>query len=960
MLEYSKFLVGWDHKLRNRGNMKLLLMACMAGVVCFVSANELTWRYTLEKPADGWNKSGADVSSWKEGVAPFSRDDHFAGRRTGVKWTSKAIWLVRTFEFTKEQLADKSKTVMLKMAYDEDPAVYINGVLALERKGSHGEMRDYPISRGSLATLKPGANTVAVLCRQTEGGQGIVVDLIFDGNFPPETEKLIEIMLGRPIAQEERYDSYQLINALEAKDELLVDWIRQDADIGRKVYGEELFEGGRFAENFRNCVKKAANGKPIPSDLQAQVAYYKKICKARRDVRLKSLAKTLPMWVFARHFVMGGSHYAYTEGQSDAQAERNSQPGGQLCLLQAKPDGTFQETVLLEAREGVIRDVDVDFDGKKILFAWRKHHSTDDYHLYESTLVNITNTWQLGEIKQLTEGVGVADYEGCYLPDGSIIFNSSRCVQTVDCWWTEVSNLYKCDARGKNLRRLTYDQVHDNYPAITWDGRILYTRWEYNDRSQMYPQPLYEMLQDGTRQTAVYGENSWFPTTIIHARAVPNSKHLYAIATGHHSRQPGYLIFIEPEKGRQEAEGVTKVAPVRETKSVIVDALGQDEDLFAYPYPLSEEQLVVTYNPVGRRGRYAYSEKFGIYWFTKAGEHELLATRRVDKPAGRAVPLIARKRPPQRPSVVDMKKTTGTFNIQDVYEGEPMKDVPRGTIKKIRVVQIDYRAAGIGENGNGGPGGAALVSTPPSINNGAWDPKIIIGDADVYADGSALFTVEAKAPVYFMLLDEKGRMVQTMRSWTLLQPGEYAGCVGCHENKNLGALSKGGTTKAMAKGAQKLQPINGPKRGFSFLKEVQPILNKHCVTCHDGKHEKTKFALTSEGVPDNGAKRLWTKSYISLTHRGAADHEMLNWISAASTVKLIPAYFKGSNKSKLFKNLDAGHCKTITPQEIAVLAMWVDLGVPFCGDYTEANLWNDGEKAKYERYYNKRKQFETP
>jgi hypothetical protein len=929
-------------------------------MVCMATAEEMQWRYTLDQPAEGWNKPGFDASAWKEGPAPFSRDDHFAGRRTGVKWTSNAICLVRTFTFTKEQLGDASGTVLLNMAYDEDPEVYINGVQAFSRKGSNGEMRDYPISPEGLAALKPGPNTVAVLCRQTTGGQGIALELLYDRSFPPETEKLIEIMLERPIAKEERYDRFQLINAIEAKDEMLMDWIRQDADVGHQTYGAELFDNGRFVEQFRACVKKAANGKAVPSDLRELVSYYRKTCLARREERLKPLAKAMPLWVFARHFVMGGSHYAYTEGQSDAQAERNSHPGGQLCLLEAQPDGSWKETVLLETREGVIRDVDVDFDGKKILFAFRKHHRDDDYHLYESSLVRVTNTWQLAEIKQLTEGKGVADYEGCYLPDGSILFNSSRCVQTVDCWWTEVSNLYACDAQGKNIRRLTYDQVHDNYPAITWDGRILYTRWEYNDRSQMYPQPLFEMLPDGTRQTAVYGENSWFPTTIIHARAVPNSKHLYAIATGHHSRQPGYLIYIEPEKGRQEAEGVTKVAPVRETKAVIVDGLGQDEDLFAYPYPLSEEQLVVTYNPVGWRWRYAHSGNFGIYWFTKEGDREMLATRKCERPAGRAVPVIARKRPPRRSTTVDLRKTSGTFNIQDVYEGEPMKDVPRGTIKKIRVVQLDYRAAGIGSNGNGGPGGGALVSTPPSINNGAWDPKIIIGDADVYEDGSALFTVEAKAPIYFMLLDEKGRMVQTMRSWTMLQPGEYAGCVGCHENKNSGALSKGNTTKAMAKGTQKLQPINGPKRGFSFLKEVQPILDKHCVTCHDGKHEKTKFELTSEGVPDQGAKRLWTKSYLNLTHRGGADHDMLNWISAASTVKLIPPYFRGSNKSKLFKNLDAGHCKTITPKEIAVLAMWVDLGVPFCGDYKEANLWSEQEMAKYERYYNKRKQFETP
>ena len=98
-------------------------------------------------------------------------------------------------------------------------------------------------------------------------------------------------------------------------------------------------------------------------------------------------------------------------------------------------------------------------------------------------------------------------------PSGDILFNSTRCVQTVDCWWTEVSNLYRCDRDGKSIRRLTFDQVHDNYPTVTDDQRILYTRWEYNDRGQIYPQPLLQMNHDGTSQSDFYGGNSWFPTS---------------------------------------------------------------------------------------------------------------------------------------------------------------------------------------------------------------------------------------------------------------------------------------------------------------------------------------------------------------------------------------------------------------------------------------------------------------
>jgi hypothetical protein len=218
----------------------------------------------------------------------------------------------------------------------------------------------------------------------------------------------------------------------------------------------------------------------------------------------------------------------------------------------------------------------------------------------------------------LTFGLGVADYEGAYLPDGDIIFNSTRCVQIVDCWWTEVSNLYRCDPDGRFLRRLAFDQVHDNFPTVTPDGRILYTRWEYNDRGQIYPQPLLQMNPDGTNQSEFYGGNSWFPTTILHARAIPGTTKVLAIATGHHSRQTGKLIEIDPSQGRQENEGVQLVAPVRRTPRVRVDAYGQEGQLFQYPYPLSEHEYLVTYHPVG----WAWEEgamgpRFGIYYFTR-------------------------------------------------------------------------------------------------------------------------------------------------------------------------------------------------------------------------------------------------------------------------------------------------------------------------------------------------------
>ena len=773
------------------------------------------------------------------------------------------------------------------------------------------------------------------------------------GESTPEARALAAALLGRPVNDAEAKTPETLWSAFERQEELLADWLRQDLKLAP---GESLFADAQCAARLGQALPA------VPGGLAAQLPAYRAACLARRAQRLSQVAKAMPRLVYARHFVMGGSHYAYTEALSDAQAERSYRAGGKLCMAEWQ-DGLWKETVLTETKEGLIRDADVDYDGKKILFSLKQSDRGDDYHLYEMDAAT-------REIRQLTTGAGVADYEGCYLPGGEIVFNSTRCMQVVDCWWTEVSNLYRCDRDGKQILRLSFDQVHVNYPTVTDDGRILYTRWEYNDRSQMYPQPLFQMAQDGTQQSAVYGENSWFPTTIIHARGIPDSSKIFAIATGHHSRQPGKLILIDPAKGRQEAEGVTLVAPVRETRSVIVDAYGQDGDLFAYPYPLDERSAIVMYSPDGWRkidGKRHEDRAtgFGLYWVDVDGHRELLVSRQ-GLSCGRPVPLAARRRPATRPSTVDFKKKAGTFYVQDVYVGEAMAGVPRGTVKTLRVIGLDFRLAGIGSNGNGGPGGGALISTPTAIGNGAWDPKILIGDAPVREDGSVFFTAEARTPLYFMLLDEKGRKVQSMRSWTVLQPGENASCVGCHESKNSVPLASARPTLALAAGPQPLAPVGGPARGFSFSKEVQPILDKHCVSCHDGQDGK-KPDLTAAAVTDPAAKRHWTKSYLALTHaqpddkeqgarwRGKPDHPALNWTSAASAPTLQKPYAAGAATSRLFtEKLDQGHAKTITPAEIAHLAAWVDLGVPFCADYTEANAWTEQEWAKYNQYKAKR------
>ena len=266
--------------------------------------------------------------------------------------------------------------------------------------------------------------------------------------------------------------------------DVLADWRAQDGLTQGKTCQDTVAaiarELGTKASGLQTRLRRLED---VPAEDPSWQRLYRSACLQRRTARLQTLLKKWPRIVFTKHYDLGGSHYAYTEGQSDAQNERVFVPGASLCLLtlsepvsppskgtvpfsstrklgQSPCSGLFgQVRTLVDDPGGVLRDPDVSYDGKKVLFAWKKSLDKDDYHLYEFDAAT-------GRVRQLTSGLGFADYEGIYAPNGQIIFSSTRCVQTVDCWWTEVSNLYTCDRDGRFLRRLGFDQVHTNFPTV--------------------------------------------------------------------------------------------------------------------------------------------------------------------------------------------------------------------------------------------------------------------------------------------------------------------------------------------------------------------------------------------------------------------------------------------------------------------------------------------------------------
>ncbi len=598
----------------------------------------------------------------------------------------------------------------------------------------------------------------------------------------------------------------------------------------------------------------------------------------------------------------GGGHYAYNETLSwfrdQANGHRVFRPGSSLCTL-STPWTSDTLDVLIDCPSGVIRDPEIHFDGARVLFAQKKSLDDDDYHLYEIDVGDRA-------IRQLTTDPGFADYEGCYLPDDSIVFNSTRCVQTVDCFPTPVSNLYRMDRDGANIHRLTINHVHDNFPTVLNDGRVIFTRWEYNDRWVLHVQGLATMRPDGTGHEAFYGNNSFWPISMLHARAIPGSDRIVCTLSGHHNvDQCGEIGIFDPDLGAEETAGCVHIWPARKIESIKNEMYWQRlPAVYQYPYPLSDRFFLVSCKPRGK-------EHFGICLIDTFGNRVP-----VYEEAGISclspMPLRPRPRPPVVPSRVDFDATDATVCLVDVYRGSAMEGVERGAVKALRVIELLFRPAGTKQ-------WAGMDGTPPMGLNSSWDAKRVIGTVPVDPEGTAVFKVPANRAVYFQPLDADGKAIQWERSWVTLQPGEVRSCVGCHDRKQEAPRST--FEKALARKPHVPDPAwCATDRPFNFHEDVQPVLDRACIGCHD----------------QNDARGIDLRA--DKTDAFSLGYENLRPFVTVAGTRSDPPEIRprsvGAIASPLIRLLEKGHYDVeLTAEEKDRLIAWIDLGAPYYGTY---------------------------
>jgi hypothetical protein len=555
---------------------------------------------------------------------------------------------------------------------------------------------------------------------------------------------------------------------------------------------------------------------------------------------------------------------------------------GKLCLLDVR---SRQVQTLFENPGGSVRDPEVHYDAQKVLFSHRPA-GTDHYHLCE---INLDGTGY----RQLTSGP-FDDYEPAYLPDGGIVFVSTRCQCWVNCWMTQVGVLYRCDADGGNIQRLSHNPEHDNTPSVLPDGRILYTRWEYVDRSQVEFHHLWTISPDGSGEMAYYG-NMHPGIVMIDARPIPNSRQvLVNFSPGHGvTDHQGHVAIVSP------AEGPDSLPMARQ--------LTNNWPLFKDPYPLAADCFLV-------------AQENRILVMDGSGRTELLHEEPLPGLVHEARPVLVRSRERVIAPRIRPEQPTGRLVLADVYRGRNMEGVARGEVKKLLVLELLPKQV----NFSGGPD---LVSWL-----GTFALERVLGTVPVEPDGSACFEVPACRPVFFVALDQHDRSVQRMHSFVSVMPGETTSCIGCHEPRS---QSPEPVTEPLLLALQRppsvIEPFDGQPDVVDFPRDIQPILDQHCVACHHYQQRDGGVLLTGDLGPQ------WSHSYFHLfAHLQVGD--------GRNGLGNYPPRSIGSSASPLLDKLEPSHYEVrVSPDQWRTVWLWIESGAPYAGSY--AGLRNAEEQA---------------
>jgi hypothetical protein len=682
------------------------------------------------------------------------------------------------------------------------------------------------------------------------------------------------------------------------------------------------------------------------------------------------LQRGIDKLVFVRRFTLSANH-VYTEYVNSRWT-----PGGGLCVLDLNTG--LARDLVPELSAGVVNRFDISYDAKKIIFDY-KRTSEEGYRIYE---VGVDGTG----LRQLTFPVeneqklvrdygsagyhhGTDDMHPCYLPDGDIVFVSTRCQYGILCnagdvYTTKV--LFRMNRDGGDIRPLSNSPVSEASPAMLPDGRILYHRWEYVDKAAGNLKCLWSMNPDGTASAEVYGNTITFPETMIYARPIPGADgKIVMLGTSHccPNNAMGAVIVIDTSDDVRSPETMrfvtNDIRALAHTGFHFQDASGQWKHdktgtlgrLFKDPYPLSENLFIAAHKPKGP----AWNDPvaYDLCLLDGSGRKTLLYQDE-EISCWHPYPLVARQKPPVTVAAPDpelAQRNLARCVVSDVYRG--MEGVERGAVKYLRLLEEVPRPWAVRKSWYRDDRDGMAHS---AIGDGFLGLKVQHGVVPVEEDGSAQFYVPAMRNIYLQALDENLLAIQTERTYVHYMPGETRSCVGCHETPNQTQRPTSGLPLAMLRPPSVPAPQPGEataQKLFDYDRQIQPIWDKHCVECHN--HERADGDLNLCGDPQG----VYSLSYHNLVKLSKTEKQLLghrkprNENVGSAGIEYLPPYTLGAPTSPLAAMLSGGKVRLRNPELLAYaeklaeshhdvqlseaeflqVANWLDVNCPFHPSY---------------------------
>ncbi|MHC4637405.1 MAG: HzsA-related protein [Planctomycetota bacterium] len=581
-------------------------------------------------------------------------------------------------------------------------------------------------------------------------------------------------------------------------------------------------------------------------------------------------------------------------------------------------DGTSEGTL----GNGVYSHPDISYDCSKIIFCY-KAAPTANTMIYE---INIDGSG----LRCLTDpspylaaykGVenGIHDLSPTYLPDGRIVFLSTRPSGLVPCANKGVSILHVMNADGSGIHPISVNSETEFDPMVLPDGRIIYGRWEYIDKTALTVQSVWTIYPDGSNETAMYGNNMVFPEAILDPRPVPGTALIAATLSKHNSTPRGTIAMINPFVGKNDPAAIYNF----ENK----DDPTHDRGNSCEPYPINKDVMIYSGRPEG-------SNRNCIMMINRKGERTILLS---DPKISLHAPMLINPHSSRiLPAMTDRSNKTGKFYVQNVYEG--LKGVQSGEAKWLRIIEESSRVST-------SPGGNIFNQTFSISAALAFSAKIYHGMVPIHEDGSIYFEVPSGRAIFFQVLDKDKRLIQSMRTFIQAAPGATRSCIGCHETKSNApaSLKPIQNTLALIKGPSAPQPESWGSGYMDYSTLIQPIWNKNCVTCHGGeKNFSGRLDLTGGWTEyfNNSYENLVDRRHTQLVPYYIAGIDCMNG-TAHYSVPLFPPKSFGSAVAPLAKVIASGHkgrIKNLTRAERDLIMAWIDSNGLYFGtwDYTKS------------------------